>query len=293
MEDEFITDRDLEAGFERARRAFEDDTTISDRNKELVGRFLRDAALGKTLIGRAKKKIGPSRRTSYLNHLLPLIRFLNMDLDQVTEPDMERFIEALDRDRIHSRTRLCRGGRRTYTFERPYSARYKVDIKVTIKKFYKWLSGELRTYPKLVEWIDTAEPTKHVPALTESEVGQMLDRCTSSRQRALIQVLFDGGFRLGELLNVRLHHVRLRQLDPANPTARCFFIRVPYSKTLPRTVALPMPSSTKWLKQWLEDHPAKPAIQEDGTLTAADTATPLFPFTGNAVRGTLLSLIHI
>ena len=57
--------------------------------------FVRHAALGKTVIGRAKKKIGPSRLMAYLNHLSPFIRFLGKDLDQVDQADIEAKTSAL------------------------------------------------------------------------------------------------------------------------------------------------------------------------------------------------------
>lgn len=58
-------------------------------------------------------------------------------------------------------------------------------------------------------WIDTYAPMTNLAALSEAEVERMIDRSTLICQRAIIQVLFDGGFRLSELLNVRLKHVAL------------------------------------------------------------------------------------
>ncbi len=246
-------------------------------------RFLRDGALGKTVIGRAKKKISAVRLAGYINQLYHFILFSKKDLDKIEMVDMEAFIETLETNRIPSRTIRCQGNKRV-TVSSTLSPRYRVDIKVTIRKFYKWLWGNNKVYPELVEWIDTFEEKKEIPALTEVEVERMLDRCKTSLQRVIIQVLFDGGFRLGELLNIRLHHVRFLNFDPKDQTKRCFFLRAPYSKTTPRTVALPMHASTRWLSMWLEDHPAKPKILSDGTIDAVDTSMQLFPMTANAVR---------
>lgn len=283
MEETYIDVNRVQEQYERTLKRFQDDATINPRSKELVLTFLRDAALGKTVLGRAKKKIGRARLTGYINQLYPLIVFVKKDLDKVTQEDMEWFIEALDADQITSRSPRTWGS----TIQRSGSAlstRYKTDIKITVKKFYKWLLGESKVYPSLVEWIDTVIEAKEIPALTEAEVSYLLDCATSPLQRVLIQLLFDGGFRIGELLNIRLHHVRLLAYDPQNDSKRCFVVRVPFSKTLRRTVALPMAASTKWLKLWLERHPARPRVNADGTLDAAEPASPLIPLTGNAVR---------
>lgn len=286
MEEEYIDVHHTQRSYEMAYARFMADAEISDHNKELVQAFVRDASLGKTILHRAKKKIGYARLINYLKHLRPVIVFLQKDLDSVTQTDIERFIEALETDRIRSQSLRVVGTTRLPSGAK-LSPGYKVDIKITVKKFYKWLWGQNKAYPDIVAWIDTYIPISTVSALTESEVQRMVDRSTTICQRALIQVFFDGGFRLSELLNIRLSHVRLHQVDPRDPTKQCFILRAPFSKTLARTVALPMPASTKWLKLWLEDHPARPVIRGDGLLEARDIRTQLFPMSEPAIRQTV------
>ncbi|WP_428937505.1 tyrosine-type recombinase/integrase [Fontivita pretiosa] len=282
MEEKFIDIRNTNRAYELALARLKSDTHISQRNKDLILRFVRDAALGKTVIGRAKKKIGVARLLGYITQIRPLIEFTHKDLDQITQADMEAFVEALENDTIKSRAQR-RIGETLCRVDAPLSPRYKIDIKLTVKKFYKWLWGESRSYPKLVEWIDTYMESKEISALTEAEVNRMLDRANTPQHRALIQVLFDGGVRIGELLNVRLRHVSQRSFEE-HAEEKCFVVRVPFSKTLRRTVALPMPATTKWLTLWLEDHPAQPKLRPDGTIDAADTSVQLFPMSDNAVR---------
>lgn len=282
-EEQFIDTRHVQAEFERARARFMACDGISAKNKELIERFLRDSALGKTVRDRAKRRIGPSRMLNYLHHLSILISSTEKNLDELTNEDMERFIELLSTDRLKSRNESA-WGRKRKDRGVALSERYKVDVKITVRQFYKWMWGNCRVYPEIVDWIDTYCPVKEIPALTEGEVETMLDRSRTPLQRALIQTLFDGGFRIGELLNVRLRHVRLSRLDPYNPANACFVIRVPFSKTLRRTVVLPMPASTKWLRQWLEAHPAQPRIRPDGEIEADDTSKQLFPIVDCSVR---------
>ena len=268
---------------ETAVACFKNDKNISQRNKEIILSFLRDAALGKTVIGKAKKKIGAARLFGCITQLYPFIEYVKKDLDRVTQEDMEKFIEALESDGIRSKGRRIEGGH-IHKRSGNLSPRYKADIKITIKKFYKWLWGNSRVYPEIVEWIDTYVEPKEIQALTEAEVERLADRCKTPLQRAVVQVLFDGGFRVGELLNIRLRHVWLKNFDPNDPAKKSFFVRVPFSKTLRRTVALPMRATTKWLSMWLEDHPAQPTIRGDGTIDAHDVMAQLFPMTDNAVR---------
>lgn len=283
MEEEYIDIAHSQRRYECAVTSFQNDPRVSDHNKELVRAFLRDAALGKTIIGKAKKKIGHAALAGYLPFLTTLILFVKKDLDKLTDEDMEAFIEALETDVLRSRSRRV-VGQTVGESGAPYSPRYKVDMKVTIRKFYKWLWGNNRVYPKIVEWLDTYIKDKEVSALTEAEVARLVDRSKTTLQRALIQVFFDGGFRIGELLNVRLHHVRMRSFGNDNPPRKCFCVRVPFSKTLRRTVPLPMRATTKWLTMWLEDHPAQPVIQSDGTLDAKDVTMQLFPMADSGAR---------
>ena len=272
-----------EERLERGMKKLEEDPLVSERNRELILRYLRDARLGKTLFGRAKKKIGPARLLTNTIHLTTFLHFVQKDFVSITQHDMEAFIEALELGKIRSRrkTALRRGV--MIVRDHPLSPCYQVDLKVTLRKFYKWFLGNGRTYPEIVEWIDTSLSPKEVSALTRAEVQRMIDRAQRICHRAMIQVLFDGGFRLSEFLNIRLRHVVLRSFDPQNPSRKCFFLRVPYSKTSPRTVSLPMEESTKWLQLWLEDHPARPELTEDGTIHADDTSTQLFPVTPASV----------
>lgn len=290
MEEEYIDIANWKQRYVTTLERLDSDARISSRNRELIRSFLRDASLGKTVVGRRRKKIGPAALVSYISQLTTFLLFVKKDLDKITNEDMEKYIEALETDIIRSRARRLIGGKLAESGA-PYSPRYKVDNKVVIRKFYKWLWGENKRCPQIVEWFDTFAEDKEVSALTVAEVERLIDRGHTPLQRAFIQVLFDGGFRLGEILNVRLKHVQARNLDERNSplelskdSEKHFSIRAVFSKTLPRTVFLPMPATTKWLQLWLEEHPARPRIRPDGTLDAGDVNAQLFPMTDSAAR---------
>jgi len=127
----------------------------------------------------------------------------------------------------------------------------KADIKKTIKKFWKWKDGKNKVYPELVEWIDTYEGVKEVPALTRAEIERMIECTANPRDRALIMILFDSGARVEELLNVRLKKEHLFWKEET----KCYMIRLEFSKTKPRTISLPL--SADFISKWLRVHPAK------------------------------------
>ena len=225
--------------FQRSLEKLEIDEDINQENKKLILAFIRDCMLGKTVIGKSKKKIGPGRCLKYLGIMKQLSVWFGRSFNKVTQTDMEKFIQNLEDDRIR-----CGSGK-------PYSEATKVDIKKAIKKFWKWKDGNNRTYPELVEWIDTYVAVNDVPALTRSEVEKMIEHTGSTRDRTLLMVLFDSGARAEELLNVRLKKEHLFWKEDL----KCYMIRLEYSKTKPRTISLPL--STLYITSWLEVHPAR------------------------------------
>jgi integrase len=243
-------------------RALERFRTVQDTdvtNKQLILQFLSDCSLGKTVIGRSKKKIGPARCLKYLNILKQLSRWFAKPFSDVGQQDMEAFILRLESDQILS---AC---------GKAFSLATKADIKKAIKKFWKWKDGNNRTYPDLVVWIDSSDPVKDVPALSRGEIEQMIDQTASKRDKALLMVLFDSGARVEELLNVRLKPEHLFWKEETG----CYMVRLEFSKTKPRTISLPL--SSRLLKSWLEVHPAKTNPQ-----------SLLFPLT----YGNLRMLVH-
>jgi integrase len=233
----------------------EQDPTVIPDNLVIIQRFIKDCMLGKTIKGKAKKKIGAGRCLKYLGILKNLSLWFGKPFEGIDETDMESFVQRLEADQILS------------VHGRSYSDSTKTDIKKSIKKFWKWKDGENKFYPKLVDWLDTCDPVKDVPAFTRQEVERMIEGTASIRDRALVMVLFDSGARVEELLNVRLKKEHLFW----NASLNCYLVRLEFSKTKPRTISLPL--STKHLSRWLEVHPA-----------AGNPQSQLFPMTYPALK---------
>ena len=91
----------------------------------------------------------------------------------------------------------------------------RAKIKLTLKNFYKWLYKS-EEYPDLVRWIkiDVPHGTK-LPEdmLTEAEVISLILACKGERDRAILSLLWDTGLRVGELLNLKVRDVVLRDSE--------------------------------------------------------------------------------
>ena len=65
MDSDKIDIHRTERGYETALESLKNDSLVNSRNKELIINFLWDCKVGKTVKGRAKKKIGKRRLIKY------------------------------------------------------------------------------------------------------------------------------------------------------------------------------------------------------------------------------------
>jgi integrase len=212
------------------------DDTVSQRNKDIVTKFLHDCEMGKTVLHRQKKKISYTTLSKYLFSLKVVLRHLKVDLeslgaDEKDNPSMETFIGALERNEIKRLDGRC------------YAEKSKREVKVVLKKFYKWLYGNNEAFPALVSWIDTRQEYKEIGALSRDIIEQWVRGLDNIRHKALVMVLFDSGARIGELLNVRMKHVEHDEKE------QCYKLRIEFSKTKRRTIWVPI--ATSYLKQYI------------------------------------------
>ncbi len=221
----------------------EADTTMCAKNKHYVLSYLRDASLGKTILGRQHKRINDKRLVKAITMLRQLNEWLgNKDFTTVTQQEMEDFISRLDANRYLRRDK-----------KGPYATASRHDFKVHLRKFYKWLLGENRQYPPLVSWIDTSFTAPLPPAVSLEDIARCADLTMSVRGRAILWTLFETGARVEEFLNIRVCHVE----DKGDHLS----VRIEFSKTFRRT--LPVFEGAQYLRAWLKSHPDKdnPAAQ--------------------------------
>jgi integrase len=215
-------ERDLynfDKAVEKELRRIRASKDISRSNKRKIIKFQED------LIADG---IGYARIQKYLIELRKIGTQLNKDFEKLTADDIRKIMRKVERSSI--------------------SESSKLEVKKTLKKFYKWLNnGEI---PECVKWLKTtSKKNSHkLPEelLTEKEVKKLIETAWTPRDRALISVLWESGCRAGELLMLRIKHVSFEE--------RMTRINV-HGKTGPRRV--PLIDSTPYLTEWLENHPLK------------------------------------
>jgi len=151
-----------------------------------------------------------------------------------------------------------------------YSDWSKKDFKVAIKRFYKWLKGKDEEYPEEVKWIKTGfRNSKHkLPEelLTEDEVNRIAEQATHPRDKAFVQILYESGCRIAELLTLRIKNIHF---DEYGATLRVT------GKTGDRRVRIV--ASTPSLAAWLDIHPKRNNPEAPLWLSRA-SRTKLLPF---------------
>lgn len=189
-------------------------------------RPLRDAELWKRFEthilneGLTKRRLA-KLRTMYIS----VERGMEPGLAKATKEDIERFVGKLSRN-----TYVRQDGKQ-------YSGTTKSDMKNFLKQFYKWLRGENQYYPKEVAWIKTRiskdERPEEKAIVTETEIRTLANNFTDARYRMLTLLLFDSGFRIGEMLSVTRDHLTLEKVEDVG---NVWFIECRESKTYPRKV---------------------------------------------------------
>jgi integrase/ribosomal protein L40E len=88
----------------------------------------------------------------------------------------------------------------------------KQSYKIALKRFYKWLR-DTDDYPPEVRWLRAPgrRTVNLLPEelLTEEDVGRLAEAADNPRDRALVQVLYETGCRAGEILSLKIKHMRL------------------------------------------------------------------------------------
>jgi len=202
------------------------DPDLSDSNRDLILKYIRDSKLGKTIRIGQKRKIGDARNLQVASFLTRMAKdWFKKDLDKVDMNDMESFIMKLE------------GGEIASKFGTPMKSESQSNIKKFFRKFYKHIHGNGKVYPDMVDWFDTSKEASSVDAVNDLKVGveRIVELIPDIMKKALVLVTFDSGFRAGEILNVRLKDLEKRDDG-------VYFITCRYSKTRPRTVGLPLSS---------------------------------------------------
>ncbi|MCX6776079.1 MAG: tyrosine-type recombinase/integrase [Candidatus Micrarchaeota archaeon] len=132
------------------------------------------------------------------------------------------------------------------------------SIKIVIRSFYSWLLTGKTTrasikdgYPPIVDWIVLAR--REIPDIQPEDMIQpeeflkLLNTCRKPRDRALLQLLYECGMRIGEALSLRIQDVHFAKDST--------YINIWQSKTLARKIYIF--DSIEDLKVLLNQHPLR------------------------------------
>jgi integrase len=208
-------DKTLDRCIERIKKS-----DLSPKVKSKIDQFQRDCTA---------EGVGPARILRYLNDLPKIAKFLGKNFEKATTDDIKRAVREIEKLNL--------------------SYASKLELKRTIKRFYKWLNGG-EDQPECIRWLKTGEKRSNnkMPEdlLTEEEIKKMIELAFNPRDRALLSLLWESGCRAGEILTMQIKHIAFED----NLT------RITVNgKTGPRRV--PIIYSTPYLSEWLRNHPFK------------------------------------
>ena len=189
---------------------------ISDRNKQLILDFVKECST---------RELSYARMRFYLAKLWVIIRLLNdKPLDGLSEEDVKNLVSEIRNN--------------------GYSDWTIYGYKVVVKQFFRWLKGYQ------LDWLKITMKNNHekLPEeiLTKDEVERMIANGNSSRDKAIVAVIYESGCRISEFLGIKLKHI---QFDDYGCVIRVS------GKTGSRRIRLV--SSIPHLSTWLQNHPKR------------------------------------
>lgn len=156
-------------------------------------------------------------------------RGLKVPYQKATRADIEDFVNRLHRGEFTGRS------------GEPYSGSSKADMKKFLKQFYKWFKGDGEFHPKEVSWIKARIPKGEEPdektIITRQQAVELASSMLKVEQQAMTLLLFDSGFRIGEMFSVTKADLTWEEYD----TGRyCWWLKCNASKTFTRKVDVPL-----------------------------------------------------
>ncbi|MFH0752442.1 MAG: site-specific integrase [archaeon] len=150
---------------------------ISERNRELILRFLDDCIL--------TSSIGLARQSKMLYEMRMIASKLGKDFEESTAEDIRNLVKDLMVSELGAET--------------------IEDRKSFLKRFYKWLKR-----PELIGWIrrtKRAELVNREELYNPEEVYSLKDGADNLRDKLLVSLFWESGGRIGEVLGLRIKNV--------------------------------------------------------------------------------------
>jgi len=182
----------LEDEYDKSFSKLEQGSWKYDNNRQTVITYIKDCKKGKAKSDGTNKRVGKST----LYRIVGILRLLSekwikKDFDKTIQKDWDKFYDAMEDDKIINE------------YGKKFKPATKAKIYKTIRKFLKWKFGENKYVPAFCEdWVTTEGQTTR-EYLTRAEVERMVNATSTLKIKCLLMILFDGGFRIEELANLR------------------------------------------------------------------------------------------
>lgn len=176
--------------------------------------------------------ISPARTFKCLNTLRKISIMLGKSFSDATKDDFVKLVSQLESSNLADWT--------------------KRDYKVILKHFYKWFRNWEDGSPPEVRWIkksgnaENKRPILPKDLLTPEEKTALLMATQNLRDRAFLEILFESGRRLEEILTL---HIKDIEFDVIGAK---LFINGKMGEDFTRII-----SSSKSLAIWLDNHPLR------------------------------------
>ncbi|MBM3910728.1 MAG: integrase [Thaumarchaeota archaeon] len=205
---------------------------LSPKNSQLIINYNKEMV---------KESLAKATRRKHLEVLLLQSRIISKDWDQATKEDIDNLVYQI---------------MQKYSPDSGQETNCTADHKKVLKIFFRWLKLGSRNHSEVdSDPVETKNiKTKKIKSkivredlITEDELKKLLQACGANlRDRALIHVQYEAGTRPGELLSLKIRHVKFDNYGA--------FIYVD-GKTGARPVRIV--TSVPSLAAWLDAHPFK------------------------------------
>jgi len=207
--------------FQRTMKRLQSAPNVSDEDKTSITELVKHLLV---------KGISKQRSVKYVNHLIVLARTAGCALRKLDRKGVEALVGKINAAN--------------------YTEHTKHDYKIILKKYFQWLrkcDEEEQEYPEEVRWIKAKFKKKRlVPEalISPEELKKLVEAAENPRDKAFILTHYDGGFRIGETLSMK---VLSMEFDKYSAVARVD------GKTGPRRVRLTIAAPA--LASWISMHP--------------------------------------
>jgi site-specific recombinase XerD len=206
------------------------DPSLPEKNKEAIKKFWENCFI---------EGISTGRIARYLYDLRHISKWLGKEFETATKEDIKSVIGKIEQETYRKKG-----------YNVPYQESTKRDLRITIRKFYMWLRGT-EDYPEEVRWIkSTGRKCQRVKLpeemLSEEDIKNLINATANLRDRAFVAILYESGCRIGEMLFLRLKHIKFDQYGAQ---------LLVDGKTGYRRIRII--ASAPYLTEWINKHPKK------------------------------------